>query len=180
MNTKLFYSLALGAFVAILVSTTSAFATGNPSAVTILRFREVTPDIYRGALPETQGMEQLKAFGIKTDLNIDLDSNASDLEAADAVKLGINYIYRPLSGFWAPSDQQVNDILAIMNDPSNYPIFVHCLHGQDRTGLVVGLYRINTQGWSPADAYQEMLADGFHRSLIFLNHYFERRTGFED
>jgi tyrosine-protein phosphatase SIW14 len=159
---------------------TSAYAIGNPNDVTILRFHEVTPDIYRGARPETIGMEQLKTLGIKTDLNIDNDLVAGASEQADAERLGIRYVAKPLSGFWAPSDEQVNAILAVVNDPTQYPIFIHCLHGQDRTGLIVGLYRIQTQGWSATDAYQEMLTRGFHRSLIFLNHYFETRTGFDD
>ena len=158
----------------------SAFALGDPAQVTILRFSEVTPDIYRGARPETVGMEQLKTFGIKTDLNIDNDSASIAEEKADAARLGINFISKPMSGFWAPTDQEVNAIEAILNDPANYPIYVHCLHGQDRTGLIVGLYRIRTEQWAPSDAYAEMLKIGFHQSLVFLNHYFERTTGFDD
>jgi hypothetical protein len=42
--------------------------------------------------------------------------------------------------------------------------FVHCTHGQDRTGLAVALYR-REQGWTAAAAQKEMLDHGFHKSL---------------
>jgi protein tyrosine/serine phosphatase len=85
-----------------------------------------------------------------------------------------------MSGFWTPDDSEVNQIEAIMADTSQRPIFVHCQHGQDRTGLIVGLYRVFSEHWSPADAYNEMLAKGFHQALFLLNHYYEEKTGFED
>jgi protein tyrosine/serine phosphatase len=74
----------------------------------------------------------------------------------------------------------VNQIEAIMADHARRPIFVHCQHGEDRTGLIVGLYRVETEHWSPAAAYREMIAKGFHKILFFLNHYYEERTGWED
>ena len=175
-----FRTILFGLTALFLAHPITSFALGNPSEVTILRFREVTSDIYRGARPETTGMEQLKAFGIRTDLNIDNDHKSIAQEQSDAARLGINFISKPMSGFWAPTDRKVNAILEILNDPSLYPIYVHCKHGQDRTGLIMGLYRVRTEGWAPAAAYQEMLDIGFHQTLIFLNHFFETRTGFED
>jgi protein tyrosine/serine phosphatase len=74
----------------------------------------------------------------------------------------------------------VNQIEAIMADHARRPIFVHCQQGEDRTGLIVGLYRVETEHWSPAAAYREMIAKGFHKILFFLNHYYEERTGWED
>ena len=90
------------------------------------------------------------------------------------------FISEPMSGFWTPNDKEVNQIEAIMADQSRRPIFVHCEHGQDRTGLIVGLYRVFTEKKSPAAAYKEMLAKGFHKILFLLNHYYEEKTGFED
>lgn len=45
---------------------------------------------------------------------------------------------------------------------------VHCTHGQDRTGLVVGMHRVLHDGWSARDAYGEMLAHNFHPELVGL------------
>ena len=150
----------------------------DTTPVTILRFHQVSPSLYRGARPESVGLTELKALGIKTDLNLDNDVDSNRSEKAQAEALGIQYVSQPLSGFWAPEDAQINQILSIMNDPANFPIYIHCLHGQDRTGLLVGLYRIYTEGWTPAAAYTEMLNLGFHRSLVKINHYFETKTGY--
>ena len=101
-------------------------------------------------------------------------------ESGEVKGLGMTFISEPMSGFWAPNDAEVNQIEAIMGDHSRRPIFVHCQHGEDRTGLIVGLYRVESEHWSPAAAYHEMIAKGFHKILFFLNHYYEERTGWED
>ena len=40
------------------------------------------------------------------------------------------------------------------------PIYVHCEHGKDRTGLVIALYRVRYDGWTPERAAAEMAAMG--------------------
>ena len=83
----------------------------------------------------------------------------------------MTFISQPMSGFWAPNDRQVNQTEAIMADASRRPIFVHCLHGEDRTGLIVGLHRVFHEGWDPAKAYQEMLdnkIDAFSKAFQAL------------
>jgi protein tyrosine/serine phosphatase len=82
----------------------------------------------------------------------------------------------PLSGFFAPSDSDTNKILSILSDSSKYPIYLHCRHGEDRTGLMVGLYRVFYEDVRPAQAYDEMLKMGFHKFLLGLNRYFKEKT----
>lgn len=45
---------------------------------------------------------------------------------------------------------------------------VHCTHGQDRTGLVIGEHRVLHDGWSKRHAYGEMLSHHFHPEIIGL------------
>ena len=68
-------------------------------------------------------------------------------------------------GIETPNDNEVDDILAKMGDPSLQPVYVHCTEGVDRTGLIIALYRVIEQGWAPKDAHDEMMAHGF-KSLI--------------
>lgn len=78
-----------------------------------------------------------------------------------------------------PNELQVNQILDALKNVDNFPVFIHCHHGQDRTGLIIGLYRVEVQGWTPSKAYQEMLDVGFHPSISTLDNYFKHRTGYK-
>lgn len=144
------------------------------------KFFEVSPGIYRSAQPTAASMNDLKALGIKTILDLNDDQYEIEDERASAQQLGINFISRPMSGFWTPDDQVVDANLTDLANPNNYPILVHCQHGEDRTGLIVGLHRVFSENQTPAKAYQEMIDLGFHKALFMLNRYFKKRTGFDD
>src|SRR5438477_8934705 len=138
----------------------------------------VSPGIWRGRRPDTATLKQLKTMGVRTILDLEDSSSAIKSEKATVKTLGMAFISEPMSGFWSPDDNEVNQIEVIMADQSRRPIFVHCQHGEDRTGLIVGLHRVFHEHWTPAAAYKEMLAKGFHQILVFLNHYYEEKTGF--
>ena len=57
---------------------------------------------------------------------------------------------------------------------------MHCYHGEDRTGLVVGLHRYTNDHWTAVDAYREMLARGFHPVITILDSYFKKKTHYSD
>jgi protein-tyrosine phosphatase len=41
-------------------------------------------------------------------------------------------------------------------------VYIHCLHGVDRTGLLCAMVRVKLQGWTAPAAIGEMLKLGFH------------------
>lgn len=142
---------------------------------------QVTSNIYRGRRPDEATIAALAKMNVKTILNLENDETVVAAETAVAEQYGIQVISTPMSGFWRPKDAQVSlslQVLANATDAS--PVFVHCQHGEDRTGLIVGLYRVQLQNWRPADAYEEMIKSGFHSMLVFLKEYFEDKTGFDD
>ena len=63
-----------------------------------------------------------------------------------------------LSAF-KPSAQRIRGIVTDIS-AAEKPVFVHCLHGEDRTGLVIGAYRMLVERWSFDRAYAEMIAHG--------------------
>jgi hypothetical protein len=76
------------------------------------------------------------------------------------------------------TNHRINEILDLMSQGDEaHPVFVHCQKGEDRTGLVVGLYRVLNQKWAPQDAWNEMFKFGYHPHFRALTHYFEKRTG---
>lgn len=148
---------------------------------TIPRFATVIPgQIYRGGAPDQEGIESLATFGVQLDLDLDNNPFAFSDEAEWTAEVGLPLVHEPMSALRRPKDAQVERILEMMNDPANQPVFVHCEQGQDRTGVIVGLYRVLYQGWTPEDAYREMRSFGFRTYLLGLKHYFEDRTGWDE
>ena len=143
----------------------------------IPEYHVVNDGLIRGGRPQKGDLAALKKQGVKTIINID-EVNSS-AERAEAIKLGLNFIASPMSSFKSPKDSQVNKILAQLQDPALMPIFIHCKHGQDRTGMIMGLYRFHVNNWSSRKAYAEMNEYGFHPILKGLDSYFKKRTGYK-
>lgn len=112
-------------------------------------------------------------------LDIENDDTAIAEEKVQTEALGMKFISVPLSGFWAPEESDISKILKNLTDAENYPIFIHCQHGWDRTGLAIGLYRIFYEGWAPEKAYKEMLDMNFHPLLFPMDNFFKKTTGLE-
>jgi len=62
---------------------------------------------------------------------------------------------------WHPENEDVVRFLRIATTPALQPVLVHCQHGSDRTGTMVAVYRIVVEGWTKAQATDEMVNGGF-------------------
>ena len=162
---------------------------GDPPAGSIENFHEVRTGLFRGGHPDAAGVAFLQTLGVKTIVDLEIangieaDDDDISSELANAASNGITVLRFPMSAFDSPDDefdQTIDDIMSKLADPSLAPIYVHCAHGQDRTGLVIALERVIDEGWSPKAAHDEMLALGFHPIFFGLDHYFEEKTGWED
>lgn len=150
---------------------------GNP----VNRFYEVDAGVYRGARPDGAALTYLAStLKVRTVLDLENDNGAISAERPMAEVQGMRFVSIPLSGFLPPSDADIHAALSLLGDRANYPVFVHCHYGEDRTGLVIGLYRVFNDHWTPADAYREMKNDGFHSMLVPLYLYFKHATGYDD
>ncbi len=82
--------------------------------------------------------EMLTVLGIKTDL--DLRPQSDNPAGIDALGMNVRHIYIPstqYSGiFDAGSQPNIRKIFAELANPNNYPIYLHCTHGLDRTGTI--------------------------------------------
>ena len=146
---------------------------GDPST----DFYTVSPGIYRGGRLDEGGMLRLQKLGVKTILNLENDSVAIALEAKWAKGAAITQISSPMSGYWTPNDAQVDRLLKVIADPANQPIYIHCMKGMDRTGVIVALHRVYNEGWPQARAQAERDAIGFNHWLGHLDRYFLWKAG---
>ena len=89
---------------------------------------------------------------------------------------GSNEIRLWMSGEWTPRDRQIDQLLAILADPAKRPIYVHCMKGMDRTGIIVALHRVYNEGWTPQAAERERDQHGFNRWLVMLDRYYDRKA----
>ncbi len=105
--------------------------------------------IYRGAHPDESELDYLKHIGIKTILKLNTHGLAKEQAAAD--RLGLSLINVPLDPSTVGGRASCSDVakaLAVVQDRSRWPIYVHCTSGRDRTGFLIGAYRELVQGWS--------------------------------
>jgi tyrosine-protein phosphatase SIW14 len=135
----------------------------------------VADGIFRGAQPKHEGYATLKAMGVRTVIN--LRTRHGEREAVEAA--GMRSVEIPMNTMKNVDPAAVRKALSVMTDPANQPVFVHCHHGKDRTGLVTAVYRMEVEGWSEAEAEEEMEAFGFHEVWFqikkFVRQYPENR-----
>lgn len=117
---------------------------------------KVSSSLYRGAQPTAEGFANLKKLGIKT--VVSLRDHHSD---EDLLKdTGLNYV--PMgTDTWKLNPDKVAAFLKVAADPNAAPVFVHCQHGADRTGVMVAAYRMAAQDWDKKKAIREMTHGGY-------------------
>lgn len=143
-----------------LLALCSLLALPTAAAPDLPNFHAVAPGIWRGAAPSEAGLARLKAMGVKTVIDLRIAPKTVRREGVYARSLGFHWINLPM-GADPPTPKQVATWLAALDHAPQEPVFVHCQHGADRTGCMVGIYRVSRQGWAFPRAYAEMRQDGF-------------------
>lgn len=153
-NTRLARVYTAVLLVAALASTAAA-ASANLSQVRIDNFGRVNDNYYRGAQPEGRDYTDLAAIGVKTLVNLTSD-DADPAERAMAERAGMHYFQIAMTTHQPPTDAQLAQFMRIVNDPANQPVYVHCVGGRHRTGVMTAAYRMSEDGWNADRAFKEM------------------------
>jgi tyrosine-protein phosphatase SIW14 len=123
--------------------------------------------LYRGGQPSSYGLKELQKKGIGIVVN--LRARNGDKKAIARLTEGdMDSIHVPIYPFY-PTDLSVIKFLRLFTKELHLPIYVHCFHGADRTGMMCAMYRIIFEGWDKARAIAEMKSNGFHfwqRSIL--------------
>lgn len=137
----------------------------------ISHLRRVDDHVYRGRQPDKAGFAELKKMGIKTVLDLRGGPIHEPRERRDVEAAGMQYISMRLSGIWEPKDQQIANILAVLENPARWPIFIHCRRGDDRVGEVIACYRMAYDHWTDKQAMDEARQDGISRFEPLMRAY---------
>jgi tyrosine-protein phosphatase SIW14 len=154
-------------FLAAALATT-AFA--GPVVQGVGNFQKVDDHVYRGAQPTDEGFRNLAKLGIKTVVDLRTRSDRSLIEEKAVTAAGMHYIGVPMRGTETPPNESVHKVLALLEDATTGPVFVHCHRGADRTGVVIACYRIEHDHWTKDRALVEARSLG----LSWLKRAFQR------
>lgn len=116
---------------------------------------KVSDELYRCEQPQKENVENLRALGIRSILNLRrYHTNERELKAA-----GFTLLQERLEA----DDLTLGHLVAALRQfrAAPKPVMVHCWHGSDRTGSVVAAYRIVFQNWTPAAALDELRYGGY-------------------
>lgn len=166
----------------------ACFIAGTPllfhryRLTTAKRLRVVAPGVlYRSGQMTADGFAHtIQKFGIRTVVNVqnefpDPDLRRSFLDAGTEKesdlcrRMNVNYVtlqpdLLPRSSERVRKLQVIEPLLALLDDPKNHPILIHCKAGLHRTGVLVAVYRMEYEGWSAARAMTELKDQGFGAS----------------
>ncbi|WP_416310653.1 dual specificity protein phosphatase family protein [Pseudomonas sp. W03] len=144
------------------LTTLPAFATGETQADWAkpvdksFNLYQMSPTLYRSALPGSQNLPELQQLKVKTVVSFIKDDDKAWIGGQP-----IDVVSFPTHADRV-DDADVLKVLRILQQAEQQgPVLMHCKHGRDRTGLFAAMYRTVVQGWSKEDALKEMTEGGF-------------------
>ncbi|HEY2786729.1 MAG TPA: tyrosine-protein phosphatase [Fimbriiglobus sp.] len=146
----------------------------------LYRSGQLKPDTFARVLREYHIGTVFSLRDTKDDRGVPEDQWEADLCRA----AGVAY-YRQSPADWTPvdgeipGDKNVAEFLRILRDrQTRWPVLVHCFAGIHRTGVHCAVYRIERDGWTPAEALAELQSFGTPRTTFADNliHYVESYT----
>jgi protein tyrosine/serine phosphatase len=125
------------------------------SNIRIDNFGRVDANYYRGAQPEGRDYADLAALGVKSVINLTSD-DAKANEKTMVEGAGMKYIQIPMTTHQPPTAAQLTEFFRMVNDPGSQPVYVHCVGGRHRTGVMTAVYRMSDASWTADRALAEM------------------------
>ena len=139
------------------------------SRISVKNFRQINNWFYRGGQPLLEEFGQLKDLGVKTVVCLRWNRRIIEEEKEIVTSNDIEFISIPLNYWRLPNNKEISTYFNIIENIDRRPVYLHCKHGSDRTGMLAAFYRIKHEGWSADKAYEEMKDAGFHK--IRMHHF---------
>lgn len=164
-------TVALSPVLSTAARADSSSAAASLATVRIENFGRINAAYYRGGQPEVGDYAELAALGIKTVIDLQADGTNHD-EAQLVGAQGMRFYRIPMTTHVPPTPEQLATFLKIVSDPAQQPIYVHCMGGRHRTGVMTAVYRMENDRWTADQAFREMKEYKF--GLDFLHPEFKK------
>lgn len=126
------------------------------------RFSKVDSNVFRGGAPSEQDLGVLKHIWHVNKI-VSLDDEVAERIAPICKSLGLEHVIIPLG---SGNDANVDKLPGEMATwSSTGPVYVHCVHGKDRTSMACALYRMFMHGWDVNLALAEARNFGMGKGL---------------
>ena len=104
--------------------------------------------LYRSGQPRGIGLGLVHLRGIRTLVNLRKPGRPGISEEEDYAKEhGMNFVQIPLGNAADEIHVAADQFLAIVREPRNWPVLVHCSRGKERAGIMTAAFRIEEDGW---------------------------------
>lgn len=123
-------------------------------------FHLVDKNVWRSSQPNPESIKRMKEHGLKSIINLRGDEQTDIWEKKLSDSLGINYFSKPMDATKEQDLEYLKEILLIVEDENNQPVLIHCLGGKDRTGLIVGMYKLKHTDISMEELRKETIMYG--------------------
>ncbi|OBZ86857.1 putative tyrosine-protein phosphatase OCA6 [Choanephora cucurbitarum] len=138
-----------------------------PNLIPPFRFSIVEENLFRGGYPKPRNKRFLKRLHLKTILSLIPDRLIPEMQQfceENNIRLLHLTVDKMKEDNIPLSYNKTLMALQLIVDPTNHPIYVHCLDGADVTGLVIACLR-KLQMWSHSSAMNEF-ARNLHTNVI--------------
>ncbi|MGH9218225.1 MAG: fused DSP-PTPase phosphatase/NAD kinase-like protein [Vicinamibacterales bacterium] len=126
----------------------------TPESITIYNFAKVNGDYYRGGQPIGEHYADLAAIGVKTVINLTNDEDGRQEEKVMVEKHGMTYLHIPMKTRKPPTEEEIATFMAAVE--ADGAVYVHCVGGRHRTGVMTAVYRMTKDGLTGEQAFKEM------------------------
>jgi uncharacterized protein (TIGR01244 family) len=157
MRTLRLHGILVASAACLLLTVPAGAQTAAPPAgVDIDNFARVNASYFRGSQPDGDDYAALAALGVKTVINLIGDEDFDSAEQREVESRGMRYVHIPMTTHEPPTPAQQGLFLSIVNAAEHQPVYVHCVGGRHRTGVMTAVYRMTNDGLTGKQAFTEM------------------------